>query len=443
MLRTVLIILDGLGDEYIPELNGTPLESVASEIKNFNKLTESGISGLMYPISPGVPPSSDTAHLTIFGYDLEKDYPGRGVFEALGAGLNLSEGELAFRANFGTVREENGKLIVIDRRAGRISGKDADVLAEDFQKYLSEKGIPAKFIHTLEHRGVLVIKPEEGTLSPKITDVDPHEIGEPIFASQPYYGLEGQELENAKRAAKILNTIIVESYKFLSKHPINKEREKKGLPPANVILARGAGLIRKLESFRERWGYKAAFVAAGPLYRGVALSLGMDPIPVEGATGLPNTNIEGKLKGVLEALNKGYDFVFLHIKATDNLSHSMKPVEKAEFIKKVDEHLDILFDVLDDTVIAITGDHTTSSLRGKHLGLPVPIVIHAPYGRKDENKYFNESSCNKYGGLKTIYGKDIMPILLDLSNRANELGIRTSPKPIFYIGATGQPLEVK
>ncbi len=441
MLKSVLIILDGLGDERSKELSATPLEYLGEKIKNFNRLAEKGVTGLMHTIKAGVPPSSDTAHLTIFGYDLEKDYPGRGYFEALGAGLKPKFGEIAFRANFATVREENGKLIVVDRRAGRISGEDADVLGNDLNKYLREQGYPVEFVHTLEHRGVLLIKPDGHELSSKITDVDPHELGFPILKSQPFEGLDEEERRKAEFTARILNDILVDAYRFLRDHPINKERAKRGLPVANALLVRGAGIVKKLESFKEKWGYKAAFVAAGPLYRGVALSLGMDPIEVEGATGLPNTNIKGKLEGVIRAFKQGYEFVFVHIKATDNLSHSKKPREKAEFIKKVDDMLIVLDDILDEAVIAVTGDHSTSSVRGKHVGLPVPILIHSPYGRPDENKYFNEKACEK-GGLGIIHGNEVMPLILDLSDRANELGIRTSPKPVYYIGSTGEPLKI-
>ena len=441
MLKSVLIILDGLGDERISELGGTPLEYLGEKIGNLNKLAEKGITGLMSTISPGIPPSSDTAHLTIFWYDLKKDYPGRGYFEALGAGLQPKLGEVAFRANFATVKEENGKLIVLDRRAGRISGEDAEILGRDLDSHLKEKGYPVEFVHTLEHRGVLIIKPEEGELSSKITDVDPHELGFPILRSQPFEGLDKEELEKAKRTASMLNEILIEAYKFLNNHPVNKEREEKGLRVANALLVRGAGIAKKLESFKDRWGYKAAFVAAAPLYRGVAKAIGMDPIEVEGATGLPNTNLEGKFEGVIRAFKQGYDFVFVHIKATDNLSHSKKPREKARFIKKINDALEVLNEIMDETTIAITGDHSTSSIRGKHIGLPIPILFYSPYGRPDENKYFNEKACEK-GSLGIIYGKDVMPILLDLSDRANELGIRTSPKPVFYIGSTGEPLTL-
>ncbi|MGQ4891167.1 MAG: 2,3-bisphosphoglycerate-independent phosphoglycerate mutase [Candidatus Njordarchaeia archaeon] len=442
MYKTLLVILDGLGDEYVKELNGTPLEYVKNEINNFNKLASEGITGMMYPIEPGVPPSSDTAHLTIFGYDMKKEYSGRGVFEALGAGLNLEEGQVALRANFGTVVERDRQLIVVDRRAGRISGRDADILARDLQKHLEEKGLPVKFIHTLEHRGVLVIKPEEGELSSKITDVDPHEVNTPIYASQPFENIGEEEKIKAIKTAEILNRVVKESYLFLKDHPVNAEREKRGELPANVVLTRGAGLITRYEPFKDRWGYKAAFVAAGPLYRGIAMALGMEPINVIGATGTPSTNLENKFKGVLEAFRRGYDFVFLHIKGTDNLSHSKKAREKAMFIKEIDKHLSILFEILDDTVIAITGDHTTSSVKGKHMGLPVPILIHAPGGRFDDNKFFDETDCINHGGLGFIHGRNIMPVLLDLSDRANELGIRTSPKPVFYIGAGGTPLKL-
>ncbi|MHA1617631.1 MAG: 2,3-bisphosphoglycerate-independent phosphoglycerate mutase [Candidatus Njordarchaeales archaeon] len=440
MLPCILVIIDGLGDEYIPEFGGTPLQYLSDKLEVLNKLTREGAGGLMYPIAPGIPAGSDTAHLSIFGYDIKKEYPGRGFFEAVGAGIELKHGEVALRFNFATVKKVDNKLIILDRRAGRIRDDVAEELALFLQEKVEEAGLPVVIKHTLEHRGVMIIKPEK-ELSWRITDVDPHEKNAPVLASQPFQDTPPEEVEAAKYTANIVNQVVKLSFKVLDNHEINIERSKKGLLKANIILPRGAGKATRLISFKEKWGFKAAFVAGGPLYKGVAKVVGMEEIKVEGATGRTDTNLSGKVEGVLRALNMGYDFVFLHIKATDSLSHDKKPSQKAEFIAKIDKALSPLSE-LDDVVITVTGDHSTSSLRGRHIGTPLPIVFWADKIRRDNSKYFNEIEFAEKGAFGVIKGNDVLPILLDLADRVMEYGLRPSPKPVFYIGAPGKPLEI-
>jgi len=441
MKRCILVILDGLGDEFIPDLKGTPLEYINEKLETLNYMVKNGIGGLHYPFKPGIPMSSDTAHLTLFGYDISREYSGRGYFEALGANVEIRDGDVALRFNFATVREDNGKLIIEDRRAGRISTEDSKILAKDLQQALLDAGLPVVVKNTTEHRGILIIRPEKNELSWKITDTDPHEINEPILKSQPFEGLSPDEHKAAQVTANTLNEVTKIAYKVLSEHELNKLREKKGLPKANAILARGAGKAVRLTSFKEKWGFKPAYVAAGALYKGVARGVGMDEIKVEGATGTVNTNLEAKVQGVIRALERGYDFVFLHIKAVDNLSHDMKPLEKAEFIAKIDKALKPLRE-LDDVVITVTGDHSTSSLRGRHIGMPVPILMWSDRIRRDRAERFYEDELVTKGGLGFIDGINIIPLMMDIADRVMEYGLRPSPKPVFYIGATGEPLKI-
>jgi len=428
MLRVVLIIIDGIGDEYIPELDGTPLEYASGRLHTLNRMAKEGICGIMHPVAPGVPPSSDIGHLSIFGYDIEKEYPGRGYFEALGAGLSLSKNEIAFRVNLATVREENGYLIVTDRRAGRISGEDAAALYQALNKALHEEGIPARVVHTIEHRGVLVLRGDD--LLGAVTDTDPHETGTPILAAEPWRELSEDYFEKARKTAEIINEITMVSYKILSVMDINASRMARGLPPANVILIRGGGMAKDIVSFMERWGFKPAFIAAGALYKGIARALGMEEIHVTGATGTPDTNLDGKVDGCLRALDRGYDFVFLHIKGTDNLSHDKKPREKAKFLIRIDQALERLYG-LEDSVIIVTGDHSTSSLRGRHIGLPVPLLIWSGKMRRDRVEVFNETACSS-GGLGTFMGRDLMRIIMDMSDRSVETGTRPEGRPLQF-----------
>ncbi|MEX0568024.1 MAG: phosphoglycerate mutase, partial [Candidatus Njordarchaeota archaeon] len=289
-MKVILIIIDGAGDEYIPQLDGTPLQYASKKFKFINRITKEGLSGIMHPVSPGVPPSSDIGHLSIFGYNIEKEYPGRGYFEAMGAGIKPKKGEVAFRVNLATVTKKGSNLIVVDRRAGRISGNDASQLYNSLDSELQERGIPARVIHTLEHRGVLLIRGDD--LIGAVTDTDPHELNAPILAAEPWKELDKESEKHARKTAKILNEITKMSFDVLDKHQINRKRIDSGLPPANIILARGGGIAKSIMSFEEKWGSKPAFIAAGALYKGIARALGMHEITVEGATGTSNTNLE-------------------------------------------------------------------------------------------------------------------------------------------------------
>ncbi len=425
-MKVILIIIDGLGDEYIKDLDGTPLQYASKKFVALNKFAEEGLCGLMHPVAPGIPPSSDIGHLSIFGYDISKEYPGRGYFEAAGAGIFLGSNSIAFRANLATVRKEGKRLIIVDRRAGRISGDDASKLYKELDTRLKEQGLDAKVLHTLEHRGVLIIRGDD--IIGAVTDTDPHEVGAPVLAARPWNNLDKSLIKHAEKAAEIINQITRLSYEALNDHEINNRRKKEGKPPANIILVRGGGIAKQIPSFKEKWGFRPAFIAAGALYKGIARALGMKEMSIEGATGTPSTNLENKVNACLEALELGYDFVFLHIKGTDNLSHDKKPKEKAEFILRIDRALEPIAN-LDDTLVVVTSDHSTSSIRGRHIGLPVPVVFWSKKIRRDSVKYFNEIECSK-GGLGTIMGKDIMPTILDLTDRSVELGTRPTGPPL-------------
>ncbi|MEM1558236.1 MAG: 2,3-bisphosphoglycerate-independent phosphoglycerate mutase [Thermoproteota archaeon] len=426
--KILFIVLDGLGDHAYKELDSlTPLEKAYSN--DVKRLKENGSQGLMDVISPGVPPSSDVSHLIMFGYDIENEYFGRGPIEALGEGVELREGEVAFRGNLATVRIEGNYPIVIDRRAGRISSEQTRELVE----YLNDEikcpeGCRVVFKTLSEHRFVMIISGEG--LSHEITDNDPHAEGKPILLCQPLD--EAKDRRGAERLAKIVNEITIQAIEKLSKHELNKKRVENKLPQANGILVRSAGTMKRMKSFQEKWELKAACVAAGLLYKGVAKAVGMDIYNVEGANGLLNTNIQGKTSKAIELL-ESYDFVYLHFKGTDVASHSKNPIAKYEFIKRFYGSLKIIDDtILNTTTIVITGDHTTPCDRGMHTGEPVPILIVSKGLRSDATKVFSEREA-AYGGLGRIRGKDIMPILLDSIEKTIEYGTRPSPKRVNYM----------
>lgn len=409
-MRAVLVVCDGMGDRAAGALNGlTPLQ--AADASTFNRVASLGECGIMDVIAPGRPPGSDTAHLAIFGYDPEKCYSGRGAYEALGAGLELRPGDVAFRCNFATV---SGDGVVVDRRAGRISTEEARVLAEALQEIRLEEAEPI-FASTTEHRGVLILRGEG--LSRMVSDVDLHATGVKVPEPKPL-----EDTPEARRTARALREFLEKAGKILGRHPLNRERISRGLKPANIVLPRGAGTLPEIESIGERWGVKAAAIAGGALYKGVARAVGFNIIEVEGATGTVNTNLEGKVEAAVRAL-KDYDLVFLHIKATDTVSHDKDPKRKKEVIEWISRGLTPLVDEVERAgyYLALTADHTTPSEIGEHMGDPVPLAIMGPDVRRDWVERFDELSCAR-GALNRIRGIDLMPILMNYLGRSPLFG---------------------
>ncbi len=403
MKKILLIILDGLGDRPSPELgNRTPLQ--AANKKNINALAYRGMVGLFEPISPGIRPGSDTAHLSILGYDPYKVYTGRGPFEALGLGMDLKPGDIAFRGNFATVDKS---LRVIDRRAGRID-TGTDKLASSLN--IEIDGINIMVKEGVEHRAGVVFRGDG--LSPNVSDVDPHQENVFVHESRP--------LDNgAEKTADVLNKFTRKSYEILDQHPVNVERKKQGKNPANILLTRGAGIVPELDNFNEKYRLKSACVVGVPLISGICKLAGITPIKVPGATGTTNTNMQNKVKYAIDAF-KTYDFLLMNIKATDVAGHDGNAVLKKEMIEKADIALEPVLDLLDEITVMITGDHSTPCTVKDHTGDPLPVLISTNGIRSDGIEEWNEISASR-GSLR-ITGRDVINVLLNYSDRAEKFG---------------------
>jgi len=433
----LLIVLDGLGDHAYAELRGkTPLE--AARQSNIAKLKAKGAQGLMDPISPGVPPSSDTSHLTIFGYDLKTEYFGRGPIEASGEGVELKEGEIAFRTNMATVELGEDKATVVDRRAGRISSRETSELAKVLNEAIPEiDGAAFRLVPLAEHRLAMIVSGQG--LSYQVTDNDPHADGKPLLKCQPVE--EAGDVKGASRLAGLVNRYEVKAIEALSKAEVNLKRKRSGLPQANAILVRGAGVAKRLTPFEEKHGMSACAIAGGALYKGVAKTVGMTLIEVPGANGMPDTNLKGKVEASAKALDR-YDFVFMHVKATDNFAHKGDPAGKSGFISLFNDNLSYLTEAhAGSATVMITGDHTTPCDRGMHTGEPVPVLLSGPSIRTDETKLFSEREATT-GALGRISGASLVQIAQDSTERTVELGTRPSPRALSYLPKDLVPLRI-
>ncbi len=403
--KLLLVVCDGLSDRPVKEFGGkTPLQ--AARKPAMDALARNGISGLMDVIGPGVVPGSDTAHLALFGYDPYRTYTGRGPIEAAGVGIQVSPGDVAFRCNFATV---NKSLKIIDRRAGRIKSGTSE-LAKALDG-MSLGDVTAVFRAGSEHRAVLVLKGPG--LDHRVSDVDPHTEGR-LNRSKAL-------APEAQKTADVLNEFVKKAIQILSKHPVNDERVKNGLPPANAILPRGAGSVNQLEPFQQRYGLTCAAVAGVTLIKGICRLVGMDVPDIQGATGGLDTDYRAKGLAALDQL-RTHDFVFVNVKAGDVAGHDGDFRTKVAVVENIDGMLALLLkDLKEDVVVALTCDHSTPVSVKEHSADPVPVTISGGGGRVDAVKEFDEISAAS-GGLGRIRGTDLIPIMLGIADRAKKFG---------------------
>ena len=406
--KILFIVLDGISDRPCPELGGTtPLAAARTPV--LDKLAAEGICGIMDTIAPGIRPGSDTAHLALLGYDPHTYYTGRGPLECEGSGIHMEPGMIGFRCNYATVSREG---IVLDRRAGRIH--DTAALSKAIQDGvdLSESGVEFTFRSGAGHRAALALKGEG--LGHCVSSNDPKVEGvKPLTVTAVKKG------EEHEKTAAVCNEFVKQSTRILFDHPINRDRVKKGLSPANIVLMRGAGEMGNFEPFERKYGLSGSVIAAASLITGIGRAVGLEHVPVPGITGSQDSNIAGKITAAQKELETK-DFVLVNIKGADESGHDGLAEQKRNFIEKIDAVLEPLL-ACRDCIIIICGDHSTPCTIKDHSADPVPVIIRGDGVRMDDVVRFDEYSCAK-GGLSRITGPALMPIALDLINRAHKYG---------------------
>jgi 2,3-bisphosphoglycerate-independent phosphoglycerate mutase len=403
--KMLLIVCDGMSDRPVREFGDkTPLQ--VARTPAMDAVARSGVCGTMDVIAPGVIPGSDTAHLALFGYDPYRVYTGRGPIEAAGAGIDMVKGDVAFRCNFATV---DGDMRVTDRRAGRIKDGTAD-LAEALAG-MEVEDVHIVFKEGSEHRAVLVLKGPG--LDHRVSEVDPHaEVA--LLESKPL-------APEAAKTARVLNEFVRRSHEALDKHPVNERRRAEGLPPANIVLPRGAGSVGELDPLEQRFGIRGAAVAGVTLIKGICRLVGMEVVEVPGATGGLDTDYLAKAKAALKALETN-DLVFVNVKSSDVAGHDGDFRMKVQVLESIDVMIGaILKDIHEDVIVAVTADHSTPVSVKDHSADPVPVAISGGGGRIDGVREFDEISTAA-GSLGRIRGMDLMPILLGMANRSRKFG---------------------
>ena len=404
-MKGVLVILDGLGDLPNKILdNQTPLES--AETPNLDFLANRGEIGYIYPVKPGFVPESDEGILSIFRNNLSSST--RGQLEARGAGIKLTRGDLALRANFATI-DSVKKGNIIDRRAGRtLTTKEANILADEINKI----EMPCKFIFksTIQHRGALVFR---GGFSDNILGNDisyrTNSKMDKIILSKPL-----DDDENSKYTSNILNEFLEKVYEVLDKHPVNTERRKKGLMPANYLLVRGPGIEPPKLKFYRKW----ISMVYMPMEMGFSKisGMGMSSFKYPKLKGYDvYENLHSGLKKAckvsvktLKKNHKKYDYAYIHIKETDIPGHDNKPLEKKAMIEFLDRKLFSFlkkFAVKRKIKIIVTGDHSTPCKLKGHSADPVPVLLYNDSIPKE--KRFSEKEARR-GSLGRLLGNELL-----------------------------------
>ena len=384
-MKYVVVLGDGMADEPLEELGGnTPLGFAQTPM--MDALAAQGEIGMVKTVPAGMSPGSDTANLSVLGYDPQVYYSGRSPLEALNIGVQMAEGDVAIRANLVTLSEEEEvyeEKHILDHSADEISTQEAEILLKAVQEELQNEIF--QFYVGTSYRHCLIWK--QGMVVPL---TPPHDIRGRVIAD--YVAEEKMLLDMQKR-----------SYEILVNHPVNLERKKKGLNPGNSLWFWGAGTKPSLINFEKKFQKKGAMISAVDLLKGIAVGTGMQNITVEGANGGLHTNYEGKAQAALDAmLVNGCDFAYIHVEAPDEMGHQgsiQKKIQAIEYldqrvIKAVKEGLDASGEAYR---MLILPDHPTPICVKTHTGNPVPYLLYDSRKQEKHSWKYNEEEAQKSG----------------------------------------------
>ncbi|MDQ4065372.1 MAG: alkaline phosphatase family protein [Actinomycetota bacterium] len=424
--RVVYVILDGLGDDPLDALGGkTPLEAARTPV--LDSLAARGKNGYVTTVGAGIAPESDIAVFAVLGYDPHEHHTGRGPLEAVGAGLDVKEGDLAYRVNFATVEVDGDGWAIVDRRVGRdLTSDEAHELADQVQANVRIPGATFDFRATIGHRGVLVLRSDAGALSAEVENSDPaygragalgvakETFDNRVVTVAPIAGHEDDTA--AVRAAELTNEWLRSAFEVLDTSEVNRKRRAAGKLPGNFVLTRDGGdHLPDLVPFKQRFGLEMGCFVEMPVELGIARLTGMGT--VEAPTGIPPAEQYVKWAALaLEAI-EGYDGLYIHIKGPDVPAHDGDHDGKIASIEEIDSlFFTPLIDELDlgRTIVAVTADHSTSCARKAHTDGPVPLLVAGGSVMPDGVQSYGETAA-RGGALGHLMGPEIMPNLVSLA----------------------------
>lgn len=397
--KTIIFLGDGMADEPVPELDGkTPLQWARTP--GMDRIAREGCSGTLLTLPAGFPTSSEVANMSVLGCDLASEYCGRGPLEAAGRGVKLGPDDVAFRVNL--ITTEHG--VERDFSGGHIAPADAAALVQALNDHFGSG--PVRFHPGVSYRNILVLS--GASFSPRVrTDKPDDNHGEAVADHLP-----AAAAPEAETTAALLRRLIAEAPAVLESHPVNQRLRREGKPMANGIWPWSGGKAGALRKLSEKYGVTGAVISAVDVIVGLGRCLGMDAIPVAGATGYIDTNYEGKAAAAIEAL-KTHDFVYLHLEAIDEVSHEQNLAMKLRAIEDFDAR--IITPVLDavgpETNCAVLPDHPVPLRIGRHTRTPVPVSARVAGRTPDGIMAFSEMDCPQ-GTLGAMAGDGLMRVLL-------------------------------
>lgn len=399
-MKYVVVLGDGMADEPIEALGGkTPLAYANTPV--MDKLSKLSEIGMVHTIPDGMKPGSDTANLSVMGYDPKKYYSGRSPLEALSIGVPMKDTDVAIRCNIVTISEENvpfEEKTIIDHSSSEISTEDCAVLLQEVMKELANETY--QFYVGTSYRHCLIW--DKGSV---VELTPPHDVLGQVI---------GQHLPQDEA----LREMMRKSYDILVNHPINIERKKKGLNPANCCWFWGAGTKPMLDSFEEKTGKKGMMVSAVDLLKGIAVGAGMGTVEVEGANGGLHTNYAGKVDAAAKALlEEDYDFVYIHVEAPDEMGHQGSMERKVQAIEYLDEKVigpmvEKLEQAGADFRMLVLPDHPTPIRVRTHTSENVPYMLYDSTAKQTNVWNYNEAEALKSGNLEPV-GHQLIEKLLE------------------------------
>lgn len=402
-MKHLIILGDGMADEPLSDYGGkTPLQM--AQKPHIDWLAKNGQTGRLITVPESMHPGSEIANMAVLGYDVEKVFEGRGVLEAASMGVELEPGDLAMRCNLITV--EQGKIK--NHSAGHISSGEAMEIIGFLKQHLGSETI--RFYPGVSYRHLMVLKNGEKELH----CTPPHDVPGTPFSDVLVRAKSAQ----AENTANLLNDLIIRSQQLLKEHPVNLKRKAEGKDPANSIWPWSPGHKPAMPDLKEMYGIeKSAVISAVDLIQGIGVYAGMKVINVEGATGLYDTNYEGKARAAIGAL-KDNDFVYLHIEASDEAGHEGDVELKTKTIEYLDQRvvkyiLDYQHKTGDELGIAILPDHPTPCALKTHTREPVPFIIYKPGNQADPVDVYDEFSVKK-GSYGVLYGNEFIKSFLNI-----------------------------